>query len=167
MIISFEMLHVSFFVHNAKDVKLKVNYGGLKVNKENTLNVRRLVGAILLALGAISGFVEAQSVSSLAMFGRIRDYQGFLYWFAACGIGIAIWYFVTLKSQPNKKAELIVKIIFYVVVGANVIFALMSDVSNAAGFGIGLMIAYSIGCPWGKEGYKKHPYPVAKETFKD
>lgn len=96
MIISFEMLHVSFFVHNAKDVKLKVNYGGLKVNKENTLNVRRLVGAI-------SGFVEAQSVSSLAMFGRIRDYQGFLYWFAACGIGIAIWYFVTLKSQPNKK----------------------------------------------------------------
>lgn len=104
MIISFEMLHVSFFVHNAKDVKLKVNYGGLKVNKENTLNVRRLVGAILLALGAISGFVEAQSVSSLAMFGRIRDYQGFLYWFAACGIGIAIWYFVTLKSQPNKKS---------------------------------------------------------------
>lgn len=131
------------------------------MNNKNSLNVRRLVGAILLALGALSGFIEAQSYSSVAMFGLVREYQGFLYWFAACGIGIAIWYFVTLKSQPNKKAELIVKIIFYVVVGANVIFALMNDVSNAAGFGIGLMIAYSIGCPWGKQGYKKHPYATA------
>lgn len=139
------------------------------MNKENTLNVRRLVGAILLALGAISGFIEAQSVSSLAMFGRIRDYQGFLYWFSAWGIGLAIWYFVTLKTAPNKKAERIVKIIFFIVVGLNILFALAVGISNAAGFGIGLMIAYSIGCPWGKKGYKKHPYPVAqeKETAKD
>lgn len=137
------------------------------MNKNNTLNIRRLVGAILLTLGAISGFIEAQSVSGLAMFGQTRDYQGFLYWFAAWGIGIAIWYFVTLKSQPNKKAELIVKIIFYVIVSANIIFAIMSDVSNVAGFGIGLMIAYSIGCPWGKKGYKKHPYPIVKKTVKD
>ncbi|MEN2515780.1 hypothetical protein [Lactobacillus johnsonii] len=45
----------------------------------------------------------------------------------------------------------------------NVLFAFASGISNAGGFGIGLMIAYSIGCPWGKQGYKKHPYPVSKE----
>ena len=135
------------------------------MNNKNSLNVRRLVGAILLALGALSGFIEAQSYSSVAMFGLVREYQGFLYWFSAWGIGIAIWYFVTLKKPTNKKAELIVKISFYVVVGINVIFALMSNASNAAGFGIGVIIDYSIGCPWGKQGYKKHPYPtVVKET---
>lgn len=152
-----------FIVHNANDIKLKANHGGLKVNKENTLNVRRLVGAIFLALGAFFGFVEAQSVSSVAMFGIVRDYQGFLYWFSAWGVGLAIWYFVTLKTPPNKKAERIVKIIFFIVIGLNVLFAFASGISNAGGFGIGLMIAYSIGCPWGKQGYKKHPYPVSKE----
>lgn len=131
------------------------------MNKENTLNVRRLVGAIILTIGALSGFIEAQSVSGLAMFGMVRAYQGFLYWFAAIGAGLAIWYYVTLKSAPNKKAEKIVKIIFFIVVGLNVIFAFASDLANAGGFGIGLMIAYSIGCPWGKQGYKKHPYPTA------
>jgi predicted membrane channel-forming protein YqfA (hemolysin III family) len=128
-------------------------------NKENTLNVRRLVGGIFLAIGAVSGFFTASSYSGAAMFGVVREFQQFMYFFAAWALGLAIWYLVTLKKAPNRKAEKIVKIIFFIVVGINVIFAFMNDMSNAGGFGIGLMIVYSIGCPWGKQGYAKHPYP--------
>ena len=132
------------------------------MDNKNAINVRRLVGAILLVVIALLCLIESASVSSAAMFGIVRDYQTFLYFFAAWGTGLAIWYFVTLKKTVSKKAELIVKIIFYIVIGLNVLFALASDVSNAAVFGIALLIAYSIGCPWGKQGYKKHPYPTAK-----
>ena len=87
-----------FIVHNANDIKLKANHGGLKVNKENTLNVRRLVGAIFLALGAFFGFVEAQSVSSVAMFGIVRDYQGFL------GCRISNLVFCYIKNSTKQKS---------------------------------------------------------------
>lgn len=130
------------------------------MKSENSLNVRRMVGAILLALGAIGGFSESQSVSGLAMFGLVRQYQTFLYFFSAWALGLAIWYFVTLKKPTNRKAEKIVKIIFYIVVGANVLFAFMSDMANAGVFGIVLIIIYTCAAPWGKLGYKKHPYSI-------
>ncbi|WP_276804615.1 hypothetical protein [Lactobacillus hominis] len=137
------------------------------MNIEKNLNVRRLVGAILLAIAGLLCFIESQNVSGLAMFGIIRDYQTFLYFFGAWGVGLAIWYFVSLKKPTSKKAELIVKIIFYIAIIANCIFAAMDNVDNATLFGILLIIAYSIGCPWGKKGYKKHPYVTATETVKN
>lgn len=125
---------------------------------EHSLNIRRMVGAILLAVGAIGGFSESQSVSGLAMFGLVRQYQTFLYFFSAWALGLAIWYFVTLKKPTNKKAEKIVKIIFYIVVGINVIVAFISGMGNAGVFGLILIIVYTCAAPWGKLGYKKHPY---------
>jgi predicted membrane channel-forming protein YqfA (hemolysin III family) len=135
-------------------------------NQENTLNVRRLVGGIFLAIGAVSSFFTASSYSSSAMFGVVREFQQFVYFFAAWGLGLAIWYLVTLKKAPNRKAEKIVKIIFFIVVGVNVIFAFMNDMATAGGIGIALIIAYSIGCPWGKQGYAKHPYPTESDSKK-
>lgn len=126
--------------------------------ENHTLNVRWLVGGILMAIGAVGGFTEAQSVSGAAMFGVIREYQQFLYFGAAWALGLAIWYLVTLKKPTSKKAELIVKIIFYIVIGANAIFAFAEDMSNAGVYLVILIIVYSCACPWGKAGYKKHPY---------
>lgn len=137
------------------------------MEEKDSLNVRRLVGGIFLAIGAVSGFFTAQSYSSAAMFGIVRQFQSFMYFFAAWGLGLAIWYLVTLKKAPVKKAELIVKIIFFVLIALNVIYTLMNNMDTAAGFGIALMIAYSIGCPWGKKGYKKHPYPAESNSKKD
>lgn len=111
-----------------------------------------------MAIGAVGGFTEAQSVSGAAMFGVIREYQQFLYFGAAWALGLAIWYLVTLKKPTSKKAELIVKIIFYIVIGANAIFAFAEDMSNAGVYLVILIIVYSCACPWGKAGYKKHPY---------
>lgn len=126
---------------------------------QNTLNVRRLVGAILLTIGALSCFFTAQQYSNLAMFGKVRFYQSFLYYFAVVAAGLAIWYFVTLKKPTNQKAELIIKILVILFIGLNAIYAAMNDVPDASVMGVGLLISYFIGCPWGKQGYKKHPYP--------
>lgn len=130
--------------------------------EKGSLNVRRMVGAILLAIGGVSALIEINSVSGSAMFGIVRYYQEFMYFFMAWAIGLAIWYFVTLKNPTNRKAELIVKIIFYITVGLNSIMALTSNVSDAGIFGLVLIVVYSAACPWGKLGYKKHPYAQAK-----
>lgn len=134
--------------------------------EKNTLNVRRLVGAILLIIFAIGTLAYTQSLLSIAWVGIIRQYQQFLYFYVAWSIGLSIWYLVTLKKSPNKKAELIVKVIFYIVITLNSIYALMLDFSNATILGIALMIIYSIACPWGKKGYKNHPYHGISEDNK-
>lgn len=131
---------------------------------KDALNVRRLVGAILLTIFAIGTLGYSQSLMGIAWLGVIRQYQQFLYFYSAWSIGLAIWYFVTLKKQPNKKAELIVKIIFFVVIALNAIYAAMLDYSNATCLGVVLMICYSIGCPWGKKGYKHNPYSEILEN---
>ena len=125
---------------------------------KNTINVRRMVGGILLAAGAFGTFTTAQSYSGAAMFGIVRQFQSFLYFFAAWALGLAIWYLVTLKKAPVKKAELIVKIIFLILMMGNTVYAFSVDMSTAGIVGIMLIICYAIGCPWGKLGYKKHPY---------
>ncbi len=128
------------------------------MKQNNSLNVRRLVGAILLALFAIGILGYSQSLLGIAWVGKVRQFQQFLYFYGAWAIGLAIWYFVTLKKTPNKKAELIVKVIFFVVIGLNAFYAAMLDYSDATIYGVVLMIIYAIGCPWGKAGYSKHPY---------
>lgn len=116
------------------------------------------MGAILLTLFALGTLIYSQSLFEIAWVGIVRQYQHFLYFYSAWGIGLAIWYFVTLTGRPIKKAEIIVKIIFFVVIVLNAIYAAMLDESNATFLGILLMICYSVGCPWGKSGYKSHPY---------
>lgn len=128
------------------------------MKQNNSLNVRRLVGAILLALFAIGILGYSQSLLGIAWVGKVRQFQQFLYFYGAWAIGLAIWYFVTLKKTPNKKAELIVKVIFFVVIGLNAFYAAMLDYSDATIYGVVLMIIYAIGCTWGKAGYSKHPY---------
>lgn len=135
--------------------------------KKSSLNVRRLVGAILLLIFAIGTLGYSQAMLGIAWVGIVRQFQQFLYFYAAWGIGLAIWYFATVKSRPNRKAELIVKIIFYVVIGLNAIYGAMLDFSDATVLGIVLMIIYSIGCPWGKLGYKKHPYKEVDSNLTD
>lgn len=88
----------------------------------------------------------------------MRQFQHFLYFYAAWAVGLTIWYLVTLKKAPVKKAEMIVKIIFFVVIGLNTIYGVMLDYSDATFLGVLLMIFYAIACPWGKAGYRKHPY---------
>ena len=122
----------------------------------NTLNVRRLVGAILLAIFAVGIIGYSQVLLGIAWVGRVRQFQQFLYFYGAWAIGLAIWYFVTLKKPANKKAELIVKIIFFIVIALNSIYGAMLDYSDATIYGIILMIIYAAGCPWGKLGYRKH-----------
>ena len=134
------------------------------MTQNNKVNVRRLVGAILLTIFAIGTMAYSQSLFRIAWVGIIRQFQQFLYFYSAWSIGLAIWYFVTIKSQPVKKAELIVKIIFYIVVGLNAVYAAMLDFSNATALGVTLMIIYSIACPWGKFGYKTHPYKSTQQA---
>lgn len=131
------------------------------MKQNNTLNVRRLVGAILLAIFAVGIIGYSQYLLGIAWVGRVRQFQQFLYFYGAWAIGLAIWYFVTLKKPANKKAELIVKIIFFIVIALNAIYGAMLDYSDAAVYGVGLIIFYAIGCPWGKLGYRKHPYQDA------
>lgn len=128
------------------------------MKQNNSLNVRRLVGAILLALFAIGILGYSQSLLEVAWVGKVRQFQQFLYFYEAWAIGLAIWYFVTLKKATNKKAESIVKVIFFIVIGLNAFYAAMLDYTDATVYGIVLMIFYAIGCPWGKKGYHKHPY---------
>lgn len=128
------------------------------MEQNNTLNVRRLVGAILLAIFAVGIIGYSQYLLGIAWVGRVRQFQQFLYFDGAWATGLAIWYFVTLKRPANKKAELIVKIIFFIVIGLNAIYGAILDYSDAAVYGVALMIFYAIGCPWGKLGYRKHPY---------
>lgn len=128
------------------------------MKQNNILNVRRLVGAILLAIFAVGIIGYSQYLLGIAWVGRIRQFQQFLYFYGAWAIGLAIWYFVTLKKPANKKAELIVKIIFFIVIALNAIYGAMLDYTDATIYGIVLMILYVIGCPWGKMGYHKHPY---------
>lgn len=128
------------------------------MESNNTLNVRRLVGAILLTIFAVAILGYSQMLLGIAWVGRVRQFQQFLYFYGAWAIGLAIWYYATLKKPANKKAELIVKIIFFVVISLNAIYGAMLDYSDALIYGVILMIFYSIGCPWGKIGYRKHPY---------
>ena len=72
------------------------------MKQNNSLNVRRLVGAILLALFAIGILGYSQSLLGIAWVGKVRQFQQFLYFYGAWAIGLAIWYFVTLKKTPNK-----------------------------------------------------------------
>lgn len=125
---------------------------------KNKINVRRLVGASLLTIFALGTLIYAQALFEIAWVGIIRQYQHFLYFYAAWAVGLAIWYFVTIKSKPIKKAEIIVKIIFFFVIALNAIYAALLGDSNATFLAVLLMICYAAGCPWGKLGYKKHPY---------
>ncbi len=102
--------------------------------------------------------IYAQALFEIAWVGIIRQYQHFLYFYAAWAVGLVIWYFVTIKSKPIKKAEIIVKIIFFFVIALNAIYAALLGDSNATFLAVLLMICYAVGCPWGKLGYKKHPY---------
>lgn len=124
----------------------------------NKINVRRLVGSILLALFAVGTLGYAQYLATVAWIGIVRQFQHFLYFYAAWAIGLTIWDLVTLKKAPVKRAEMIVKIIFFVVIGLNAIYGAMLNYSDATFLGVLLMIFYSIACPWGKAGYKNHPY---------
>lgn len=128
------------------------------MGENKKINVRRLVGAILLTLFTIVTLSYAEYLLQGAWIGIVRQFQQFLYFYSAWSIGLAIWYFVTLKKRPNKKAELIVKIIFFVVIGLNAVYGLMLNYSDATFLGVLLIICYSVGCPWGKIGYKNHPY---------
>lgn len=116
------------------------------------------MGAILLAIFAVGIIGYSQYLLEIAWVGRVRQFQQFLYFDGAWATGLAIWYFVTLKRPTNKRAELIVKIIFFIVIELNAIYSAMLDYSDAAIYGVVLMIFYAIGCPWGKLGYRKHPY---------
>lgn len=126
--------------------------------EKNTINSRRLVGAILLTMFALGTLVYTQSLQGVAWVGIIRQYQQFLYFYIGWSVGLAIWYLVTLTKNPNRRAELIVKIIFLVVIIGNVLYAAMLDFSNASFLGVVLLICYAIGCPWGKIGYRSCPY---------
>ena len=46
----------------------------------NTLNVRRLVGAILLAIFAVGIIGYSQVLLGIAWVGRVRQFQQFLLW---------------------------------------------------------------------------------------
>lgn len=129
------------------------------VQKKNSLIVRRLIGAILLALFAMFDLGYCLSLMQDAWVGIVRQFQLFLYFYGAWSIGISIWYFVTLTKAPNKTAELIIKIIFSILVLSNVIYSAAINYSNATALGIVLLICYAIGCPWGPAGYKNNPYP--------
>lgn len=131
------------------------------MEQNNTLNVRRLVGAIFLTLFAVGILGYSQYLQGIAWVGMVRQFQQFLYFDGAWAVGLAIWYFVTLKKTPNKKAELIVKIIFFVVIISNAIYGALLDYTDALFYGAFLIICYAIGCPWGKKGYRKHPYAEA------
>ncbi len=128
------------------------------MEENNKINVRRLMGAILLAFFAVGTLGYVQYLASVAWIGIVRQFQHFLYFYAAWAIGLAIWYLVTLKKAPVKKAEMIVKIVFFVVIGLNAIYGAMLNYSDATFLGVLLMIFYAIACPWGKAGYRKHPY---------
>ncbi len=130
------------------------------MERKNTLNVRRLVGAILLTLFAIGDLGYCFSLMEVAWVGIVRQFQLFLYFFGAWSIGLAIWYFVTLTKPTNKIAELIIKIIFFVVMISNAFYAAIINDTNATVLAIVLMICYAIGCPWGPKGYSNHPYSV-------
>lgn len=49
------------------------------MKQNNSLNVRRLVGAILLALFAIGILGYSQSLLGIAWVGKVRQFQQFLY----------------------------------------------------------------------------------------
>ena len=126
--------------------------------KNNKLIVRRLVGAILLTIFALAIFIHSQSMVGLAWFGMIRQFQHFLYFDVLWALGIAIWYYITLTKAPNRTAEMIVKISFFVTVAFNGLYCLDLDFSDAGFFAVILMILYAVACPWGKLGYKNQPY---------
>lgn len=130
-------------------------------------NIRRMVGAILLLVFAFFMFCDVQSMKNVEWVGVVRQFEQFLYFYAAWAVGIAIWYLVTLKQTPNKRAEKIVKIIFFVVIILNIIYSSMLNFSDAGIFGLILIVIYSIACPWGRMGYKKHPYKEVNEEEKN
>lgn len=49
-------------------------YGGIRMKQNNSLNVRRLVGAILLALFAIGILGYSQSLLGIAWVGKVRQF---------------------------------------------------------------------------------------------
>lgn len=129
--------------------------------EEKSLNVRRMVAAILLVATGAMRLIEAMDTPNFA-----SAYRESLFIIAFWSIGIAIWYFVTLTKPTIKAAEITVKILFTLVmifaVGAGINFGIDSLII----YGLGGYICYAIGCPWGSVGYKKHPYKGYEDLAK-
>lgn len=124
-----------------------------EAKQENTLNVRRLVGAILLALTGFARLLEAMDVPNI-----YYPYRDSLIIIGLWSGGIAIWYFVTLTKPTIKVAEMIVKVLFIIMVVVNALAGIDFNATTVWIYALGALACYAIGCPWGAVGYKKHPY---------